>query len=203
MATNCFNLVSLLFLFSALLLIPFEATTLAQALSSSVPTAGEVPPHGSVKIMPPAFPERWGPPPLAMTRDYVPLPGGYGRRSGVLRKWITKKMEEDVASGIVGGADDGAPPASSSSATRITAEDDGKLWRNKDLVGWTGEDCRGFTFFVLLGYKGVRIVPKDLPPTCKKVTWNNSTSPVSRILIRSISFESQSLQNNRDLRLII
>ena len=162
MATNHFNLVSLLF--SALLLIPFTTTALAQASSSSVPVAGEAPPPGAVQSMPPAFPERWGPPPLAMTRDYVPLPGGYGRGSGTLRKWITKKMEEDVASGIVGGVDDGAPPASaSSSATRIAAEDDGELWPKKDLVGWTGEDAK---FAVLAGDKtlkeeNVQILPED------------------------------------------
>ena len=164
MSTNRFNLVSLLF--SALLLIPFAITTLAVASSSSsvlpADAAGDVPPDGAVKIMPPpAFPERWGPPPLARTRDYVPLPGGYGHGSGTLRKWISKKMEEDVANGIdvVGGGD---APASSSSATRNVA-DDGELWPKKNLVGWTGEDAK---FAVLAGDKtlkeeNVQVLPED------------------------------------------
>jgi hypothetical protein len=151
MATNRFNLVSLLF--SALLLIPFAITTLTLAESSSVPAA-----DGAFK-MPPAFPEWWGPPPRAMTRDYVPLPGNYGHGSGTLRKWILTKMEEDVASGIVGGAPDSS---SSSSAIRIAA-DDGELWPKKSLVGWTGEDAK---FAVLAGDKTLReenvhIVPED------------------------------------------
>lgn len=41
------------------------------------------------------YPAHWGNPPLAQTKDYRPLPSGYGMGSGTLAKWITKNMEED------------------------------------------------------------------------------------------------------------
>ena len=90
-------------------------------------------------------------------------------------------MEEDVANGIVGEADDGAhPPASSSSffsATRIaekTADEPGEQqqqqqqqqelkWPEKNLVGYTGEDAK---FAVLAGdgtlrEENVIVLPED------------------------------------------
>ncbi|KAL3779530.1 hypothetical protein ACHAW5_001004 [Stephanodiscus triporus] len=157
MATNRFNLVTLIF--SALLLVPFAITALASASSSSVPAAENAAEH---KIMsPPAYPERWGRPPLVQTRDYVQLPGNYGRGSGTLRKWILQKMEEDVANGV--GAENEASSSSSSySATRIAA-DDRELWPNKNLVGMSGEDAK---FAVLAGDEtllesNVQVIPED------------------------------------------
>ena len=41
------------------------------------------------------FPAHWGAPPLRQTRDLRPLPGGYGRGSGTLARWIGENMEED------------------------------------------------------------------------------------------------------------
>ena len=193
MATNRFNLVSPLLLFSALLLLlPFGFTgtlALASSPSSVLPppaaaasaSGDDVPPVAEIGMPhpppPPAFPERWGPPPRAATRDYVPLPGGYGRGSGTLRKWISTKMEEDVAGGMT--VDVVVPPPSSlSSATRIaeTADDDGEQqqrrqqqqqqqlkWPEKNLVGYTGEDAK---FAVLAGdetlrEENVHVLPED------------------------------------------
>ncbi|KAL3823662.1 hypothetical protein ACHAXA_009767 [Cyclostephanos tholiformis] len=153
MAGNRFNLVTLTL--SALLL---SITTLALASSSSSSSSENN--NAPIKMSPPPFPERWGRPPVAQTRDYVPLPGDYGRGSGTLRKWILMKMEEDVANGL-GGEE---APSISSSTSRI-AEDDGEelLWPKKNLVGYTGEDAK---FAVLAGDKNlssenVQILPED------------------------------------------
>ena len=34
------------------------------------------------------YPAEWGLPPVAQTRDLVPLPGGYGMGSSTLARWI-------------------------------------------------------------------------------------------------------------------
>ena len=41
------------------------------------------------------FPKHWGPPPRRQTRDLRPLPGGYGRGSSTLARWIEENMERD------------------------------------------------------------------------------------------------------------
>jgi len=35
-----------------------------------------------------AFPRDWGEPPQIQTKDYVPLPDGYGHGSSTLKYWI-------------------------------------------------------------------------------------------------------------------
>ena len=50
-----------------------------------------------------AYPAHWGAPPLRQTRDLRPLPGGYGRGSGTLARWIQKNLDKDVAAGKGGG----------------------------------------------------------------------------------------------------
>ena len=45
------------------------------------------------------FPPHWGAPPLRLTRDLRPFPGGYGQGSGTLAKWIQKNMDADKAKG--------------------------------------------------------------------------------------------------------
>jgi hypothetical protein len=42
------------------------------------------------------FPAHWGEPPRIQTRDLRPLPGGYGRGSGTLAKWIQKNLDADA-----------------------------------------------------------------------------------------------------------
>lgn len=44
----------------------------------------------------PTFPAHWGEPPTVQTRDLRPLPGGYGRGSSTLARWITENMEKDA-----------------------------------------------------------------------------------------------------------
>ena len=41
------------------------------------------------------FPAHWGKPPTVQTRDYVPLPNGYGQGSSTLAKWIAANLEKD------------------------------------------------------------------------------------------------------------
>ena len=45
------------------------------------------------------FPTHWGAPPLRQTRDLKPFPGGYGRGSGTLARWIQENLEKDAAKG--------------------------------------------------------------------------------------------------------
>lgn len=42
------------------------------------------------------FPAHWGAPPRLQTRDLRPLPGGYGRGSGTLARWIQKNLARDA-----------------------------------------------------------------------------------------------------------
>jgi hypothetical protein len=43
-----------------------------------------------------AFPTHWGAPPLRQTRDLRILPGGYGRGSGTLARWIQENLDRDA-----------------------------------------------------------------------------------------------------------
>lgn len=42
------------------------------------------------------FPAHWGDPPSVQTRDLRPLPGGYGKGSSTLARWIAANMEKDA-----------------------------------------------------------------------------------------------------------
>ena len=42
------------------------------------------------------FPTHWGPPPARETRDLRPLPGGYGRGSSTLARWIQEHLDADA-----------------------------------------------------------------------------------------------------------
>ena len=42
------------------------------------------------------FPVHWGAPPRRQTRDLRPLPGGYGRGSGTLARWIQMNLDRDA-----------------------------------------------------------------------------------------------------------
>jgi len=42
-----------------------------------------------------SFPEHWGEPPAIQTKDYRPLPCGYGYGSSTLHNWIIKNSEKD------------------------------------------------------------------------------------------------------------
>lgn len=42
------------------------------------------------------YPASWGAPPLRQTRDLRPLPGGYGRGSSTLGRWIQMNLDRDA-----------------------------------------------------------------------------------------------------------
>ncbi len=42
------------------------------------------------------YPAHWGGPPKLQTRDLRPLPGGYGRGSGTLARWIKMNLDKDA-----------------------------------------------------------------------------------------------------------
>lgn len=50
-----------------------------------------------------SFPAHWGQPPRIETRDYVELPGGYGRGSSTMRNWINANLEKDKLAQASGG----------------------------------------------------------------------------------------------------
>jgi hypothetical protein len=45
------------------------------------------------------FPLHWGKPPAIQTKDFRPLPGGFGMGSSTLANWIKENIEEDKANG--------------------------------------------------------------------------------------------------------
>ena len=49
-----------------------------------------------------AFPAHWGAPPRLKTRDLRLLPGGYGRGSGTLARWIQQNLTNDATNGVPG-----------------------------------------------------------------------------------------------------
>lgn len=56
------------------------------------PAGKPVPARGGRK----PFPKHWGAPPRIQTRDLRPLPGGYGRGSSTLARWIQKNLDNDA-----------------------------------------------------------------------------------------------------------
>jgi hypothetical protein len=62
----------------------------AGTLPAAFPEVAEAAPE------PKKFPAHWGEPPAAQTRDYIPLPGGYGHGSGTLAKWIQEHLDQDA-----------------------------------------------------------------------------------------------------------
>ena len=49
-----------------------------------------------------AYPAHWGAPPRLQTRDLRVLPGGYGRGSGTLVRWIQQNLDNDAKKGKPG-----------------------------------------------------------------------------------------------------
>lgn len=47
------------------------------------------------KIEKPKFPQHWGKPPEVQTKDFVKLPGRFGRGSSTLAKWIADNIKKD------------------------------------------------------------------------------------------------------------
>lgn len=111
----------------------------------------------------PAYPAHWGPPPHAQTRDFILLPGEYGRGSSTLRHWILEKMAEDD---LAAGADD--VPASTATATTkksapLNENNSALSWPDKNLVGMTGDEAK---VAVLAGNtellsENIQILPSD------------------------------------------
>ena len=50
------------------------------------------------------FPPHWGEPPKIQTRDYRPLPAGYGNGSSTLAKWIEENLAKDAATSATDSA---------------------------------------------------------------------------------------------------
>ena len=157
----------ILIFFVSLIFITTIATNLVLASSSSVveiaPNENELNAavSGTDRMIRPTFPTHWGTPPKIQTRDYVQLPGDYGRGSGTLRNWILKKMEEDRQQGV------GAAAAAEEEASSGAFEDDeaanrssSPAWPEKDMVGWIGEDAKAA---ILAEQSTLRviIVPQD------------------------------------------
>ena len=63
----------------------------------SVVHRGELPKPFRFVAVQRTFPAHWGDPPKLQTRDLRPLPGGYGRGSSTLAKWIQENLDKDAA----------------------------------------------------------------------------------------------------------
>lgn len=57
------------------------------------------------------FPAHWGQPPQIQTRDFVDLPGDYGKGSSTLRNWINANLQKDQVAQASGGKPAAAPAA--------------------------------------------------------------------------------------------
>ena len=94
----------------------------------------------------PTYPSHWGQPPLRQTKDYVLLPGDYGRGSGTLKKWIEEKMAEDEARKLGGQS----------------TTNDKKLWPEKILVGLAPEDAKAAVLAEgSISESNIHILPHD------------------------------------------
>ena len=47
------------------------------------------------------FPKHWGDPPRLQTKDFRPLPHGFGMGSSTLAKWIVKNLKQDKEDGVL------------------------------------------------------------------------------------------------------
>ncbi len=64
--------------------------------SESQLTHGKLPETFPVLAIQKQFPAHWGDPPAIQTRDLRPLPGGYGRGSSTLARWIQENLDRDA-----------------------------------------------------------------------------------------------------------
>ncbi|MCA9215641.1 MAG: DUF5060 domain-containing protein, partial [Planctomycetales bacterium] len=60
------------------------------------------------------FPKHWGDPPKLQTRDLRELPGGYGRGSSTLARWIQENLDKDAANQAQVASTDSSPTKDSS-----------------------------------------------------------------------------------------
>jgi hypothetical protein len=70
-----------------------------------------------------SFPAHWGQPPRIETRDYVDLPGGYGKGSSTMRNWIGANLEKDK----LAQAGNGKPAAPAAKPVYAQNFDQGEL----------------------------------------------------------------------------
>ena len=73
-----------------------EALNTAGGLPSGVTVKPDPKPEPKPESGRKSFPAHWGKPPLGQTRDSVEWPGGYGKGSGTVAKWIEKNMQADL-----------------------------------------------------------------------------------------------------------
>lgn len=81
--------------FAALVFVGLNLVYLAEASLSQDATPSLAIPGISTGRKP--YPAHWGQPPQIQTRDLRPLPGGYGRGSGTLARWIRDHLDRDEA----------------------------------------------------------------------------------------------------------
>ncbi len=96
---------------------------------------GELPDAFQFVAQKPKYPEHWGQPPMIQTRDYRPLPGGFGQGSSTLANWIQANLDKDAAS--AGNA--GSPTKSVSDKPRIEPrkpDGDGSVEVSGQLKAW-------------------------------------------------------------------
>ena len=68
------------------------SSTLANWIQRKLDRDKRTPPVNSPK----PFPAHWGPQPRIQSRDYRPLPGGYGKGSSTLARWVQAHLDRDA-----------------------------------------------------------------------------------------------------------
>ncbi len=80
----------------------------------------------------PSYPAHWGEPPQIQTRDYRPLPGGYGRGSSTLASWIQKNLDTDRAKRQPDGKGEAAITGELKQWHKVTLTLDGPFAHERD-----------------------------------------------------------------------
>jgi hypothetical protein len=75
---------------------------------------------------PEQYPAHWGEPPRIQTRDYVPLPGGYGHGSSTLAHWIRQHLDRDGQALV--------PPRQPDGRGAVTVSGELKPWHKVTLT---------------------------------------------------------------------
>ena len=77
----------------SLIFLPFSINAAPQA------SPNKEKPHIEKPRPQKSFPRHWGAPPRIQVRDFVKLPGGFGKGSSTLAKWISTNLKRDIDKG--------------------------------------------------------------------------------------------------------
>ena len=115
----------------------------ASSAQVSVPSANAVSAESGSSTSGGRFPAHWGPEPKMQTRDYGPLPGGYGAGSSTLAAWITMNMAKDAADAEAAEA---KAKAKAQAEAQAKAEAEAQAKAEAEAKGWRAVPSARATF---------------------------------------------------------